>query len=165
MVARARRSLSMNRSKINRIIADAIDLFAEHHLALPPFADWTPAEWRARAGHVRGIVERGLGWDVTDFGREDFERVGLVLFTLRNGHPEDCRRKDGVLYAEKVMAVRADQVTPMHFHRPKTEDIINRGAGTWRSAFTPRTTKNDSATGRSPTRRTGSRSRRTGGAS
>jgi len=35
----------------------------------------------------------------------------------------------GKLYAEKVMIVDADQITPMHFHWSKTEDIINRGGG------------------------------------
>ena len=32
-------------------------------------------------------------------------------------------------YAEKVMIVEENQVTPMHFHRSKMEDIINRGGG------------------------------------
>ncbi|BCZ69940.1 hypothetical protein EC140385_02437 [Escherichia coli O145:H28] len=32
-------------------------------------------------------------------------------------------------YAEKIMHVRDAQVTPMHFHWRKREDIINRGGG------------------------------------
>ena len=36
---------------------------------------------------------------------------------------------DGELYAEKVLIVDPDQVTPFHFHWVKTEDIINRGGG------------------------------------
>ena len=32
-------------------------------------------------------------------------------------------------YAEKIMMVDVDQITPMHFHWHKTEDIINRGGG------------------------------------
>jgi D-lyxose ketol-isomerase len=35
----------------------------------------------------------------------------------------------GKLYAEKIMVVDPDQVTPMHFHWRKMEDIINRGGG------------------------------------
>jgi len=35
----------------------------------------------------------------------------------------------GKLYAEKIMVVGVDQVTPFHFHWNKTEDIINRGGG------------------------------------
>ncbi len=33
-----------------------------------------------------------LGWDVTDFGYGDFDNVGLLIFTLRNGsvvHPDE----------------------------------------------------------------------------
>jgi D-lyxose ketol-isomerase len=35
----------------------------------------------------------------------------------------------GKLYAEKIMVVEEGQVTPMHFHWNKMEDIINRGGG------------------------------------
>ncbi|MFR1280879.1 MAG: D-lyxose/D-mannose family sugar isomerase [Parabacteroides distasonis] len=31
-------------------------------------------------------------------------------------------------YCEKIMMVREGQVTPVHFHWKKMEDIINRGA-------------------------------------
>ena len=119
----------MRRSQINRIISDGIDFFSEHRFALPPFADWSPGEWQERAGQARGIVERGLGWDVTDFGRADFEHIGLILFTLRNGLLESLATGCRVLYAEKAMIVRVGQVTPMHRHHSKTEDIINRGGG------------------------------------
>jgi len=33
------------------------------------------------------------------------------------------------MYAEKIMIVREEQVTPWHLHWNKTEDIINRGGG------------------------------------
>jgi D-lyxose ketol-isomerase len=35
----------------------------------------------------------------------------------------------GKVYAEKILIVDVDQVTPMHFHWVKMEDIINRGGG------------------------------------
>ena len=53
--------------------------------------------------------------------------MGLVLFTLRNGRPDDPKNRK--IYAEKIMMVREGQITPFHFHFVKTEDIINRGAG------------------------------------
>ena len=67
-----------------------------------------------------------LGWDVTDFGSGDFMKRGLFLFTIRNGNLTGTSKKS---YAEKIMIVRVDQETPMHFHRLKMEDIINRGGG------------------------------------
>jgi D-lyxose ketol-isomerase len=74
-------------------------------------------------------VQNGLGWDITDFGQGDYRSKGLFLFTIRNGAPENVHTGKGKLYAEKIMIVDVDQVTPLHFHWVKTEDIINRGGG------------------------------------
>jgi D-lyxose ketol-isomerase len=52
--------------------------------------------------------------------------MGLLLFTIRNGDVKDPESKQ---YAEKIMMVDVDQITPMHFHWHKAEDIINRGGG------------------------------------
>jgi len=120
----------MQRSEINRILEDAEAFFDRHGQTLPPFAWWSPEEWRARRGEAGRIVAARLGWDVTDYGRGDFGRCGLLLFTIRNGDLADLRRGGGRPYAEKAMIVRAEQLTPMHRHVTKTEDIINRGGGT-----------------------------------
>jgi D-lyxose ketol-isomerase len=79
---------------------------------------------------VQRIVDRRLRWDMTDFGSEDFNRVGLSLFTLRNGALGDLDLARGELYCEKALIVGVKQVTPLHYHWAKTEDIINRGGGT-----------------------------------
>lgn len=55
-------------------------------------------------------------WDVTDLGLGRFPQVGLVLVNLAE-EPEYC---------EKLMYSMKDQVTPMHTHRMKKEDIICR---------------------------------------
>jgi D-lyxose ketol-isomerase len=96
---------------------------------LPPFAFWTPTDWRLKGPEVAEIVENQLGWDITDFGGGDFERLGLFLFTLRNGSLCNLETMQGKLYAEKILIVRENQVTPLHFHFQKMEDIINRGGG------------------------------------
>ena len=119
----------MKRSEINAIMRDGDAFLHERKFCLPPFAYWTPRDWATKGREVREIVDRGLGWDITDFGSADFERIGLFLFTLRNGTPENLRTGQGKLYAEKIMIVDIDQVTPLHFHWGKTEDIINRGGG------------------------------------
>jgi len=119
----------MKRSQVNAIIRNADAFLKEHRFHLPPFAYWTPDDWATKGDEVREIVDRRLGWDITDFGQGDFEKSGLFLFTLRNGSPENLKTGQGKLYAEKIMIVDADQVTPMHFHWSKTEDIINRGGG------------------------------------
>jgi len=117
----------MKRSEINTRIDEACELFARQGFHLPPFAFWSPDRWRQAGEEAREIRETGMGWDVTDYGRGDFEAVGLLLFTIRNGGgPGSHYTKP---YAEKIMVVREGQVTPFHFHFRKMEDIINRGGG------------------------------------
>lgn len=119
----------MKRSEINAIVRDAAAFFRQHQFHLPPFAYWTPDEWRCKGAEVRDVVELGLGWDVFDGGMGKFDEIGLLLFTLRNGAPANLKAGKGVVYAEKIMISRVNQVTPLHFHWHKTEDIINRGGG------------------------------------
>ncbi len=116
----------MKRSEINQAIRDARALFASHRFLLPPFADWTPERWRTIGPEAGEIRRAGLGWDVTDFAAGDFAATGLTLFTVRNGVPGDPASKT---YCEKIMMVGERQVTPLHFHYQKMEDIINRGGG------------------------------------
>ena len=61
---------------------------------------------------------------MTDFGSADFDKIGLLLFTLRNGN---INKPTGKTYAEKLLIVKPGQVTPYHYHQSKMEDIINRG--------------------------------------
>jgi len=116
----------MKRSEINAIIREADAFIRERGFYLPPFAHWTPGEWGTKGLQVHEIVDRKLGWDVTDFNLGGYRRTGLLLFTIRNGNVKDPQSKQ---YAEKIMMVDVDQITPMHFHWSKTEDIINRGGG------------------------------------
>jgi len=119
----------MKRSEINAILRSAKAFLAGHHFFLPPFAAWTPVDWQRKGREVREIVELQLGWDITDFGSGDFHKCGLLLFTLRNGRRTELPTMGGKTYAEKIMMAGAGQVTPLHFHWQKVEDIINRGGG------------------------------------
>jgi len=118
----------MRRSAINAALARAEAWAAARGVHLPDFWDLTPADWADIDPDTRReVVDCELGWDVTDFGGNDFEHLGLTLFTLRNGragssvHPKP--------YAEKALFIGVGQVTPLHFHLKKMEDIINRGGG------------------------------------
>lgn len=119
----------MKRSEINAVQRSADAFIRARGFHLPPFAYWTPETWAQKGDEAREIRECGLGWDITDFGSGNFPRTGLFLFTLRNGRPENWQTLQGKLYAEKIMIVEPGQVTPMHFHWSKMEDIINRGGG------------------------------------
>lgn len=118
----------MKRSEINATMKNALALFEEYKISLPPFVKWTPAEWALKGEETREIKDNMLGWDITDFGQGDFSKIGLFLITLRNGNqknPEEYPKT----YAEKLMVVEEKQITPMHFHWSKMEDIINCGGG------------------------------------
>ncbi len=119
----------MKRSEINRVMEDAIRFLQKMNFLLPPFSSWTPEEWKSKGPECAEIVEQQLGWDITDFGSGEFERVGLFLFTLRNGVLSKIDTPQGKVYAEKIMIVQEEQNTPTHFHFQKKEDIINRGGG------------------------------------
>lgn len=119
----------MKRSQVNSIMRSADNFIRECGFFLPPFAYWTPEVWKQKGEEVSEIVTNHLGWDITDFGSGNFQECGLFLFTIRNGSSENWRTMQGKLFAEKLLVVDIDQVTPLHFHWKKTEDIINRGGG------------------------------------
>jgi D-lyxose ketol-isomerase len=119
----------MKRSEVNDIIRAGDDFIRSFGFILPPFAYWTPGEMSDRRAEIGGIIGARLGWDITDYGQGKFSELGLFLFTVRNGSEEDLRRGGGMCYAEKIMISRQDQISPMHRHIVKAEDIINRGGG------------------------------------
>lgn len=118
----------MKRSEINKIMKNAMELFEDYKIVLPPFVCFSPEEWKTKGSDFQEIRDNMLGWDITDFGSGDFEKTGLLLITLRNGNQKNSGKYPKP-YAEKIMVVRENQITPMHFHRSKMEDIINRGGG------------------------------------
>ncbi len=123
----------MKRSRINQIMAEAEEMIRHYGFTLPPFAYWTPEEFQARkGGDARAVIDGRMGWDITDYGQGgDFDALGLFLFTLRNGRLADLQRGGGgMCYAEKLLISRQDQISPMHTHVIKAEDIINRGGAT-----------------------------------
>ena len=118
----------MKRSAINDILGHTRQFFSQHDVHLPPFASFSPAQWQQLdTAAWEEVFDLKLGWDVTAFGRNNFAAHGLTLFTLRNGSAKGMPYVK--CYAEKIMHVRDAQVTPMHFHWRKREDIINRGGG------------------------------------
>jgi D-lyxose ketol-isomerase len=119
----------MKRSEVNQIMQGADDFMRSFGFLLPPFAYWSVDMFRLQRAKAAAIIVNRLGWDITDYGAGDFQSLGLFLFTLRNGDADNLASGRGKLYAEKIMISRRDQLSPMHRHNIKTEDIINRGGG------------------------------------
>lgn len=119
----------MKRSLVNQSIIWAKQLLERHDIHLPRFAYWSPEEWQENADKTQDIQKLMLGWDVTDYGLECFNEIGAVLFTLRNGNAFE--KGIGTPYAEKYIIIKRGQRLPMHMHKDKTEDVINRCGGTF----------------------------------
>ncbi|NDW53687.1 D-lyxose/D-mannose family sugar isomerase [Aliiroseovarius sp. PrR006] len=120
----------MKRSRINQIMAEADEMIRHYGFVLPPFAYWTPDEFKGKRDVAQNVINARCGWDITDYGDGRFDEMGLFLFTLRNGRLADLQRGGGMCYAEKLLISRQDQLSPMHTHVIKAEDIINRGGAT-----------------------------------
>jgi len=118
----------MKRSEANKIIQHTIDVAKEMKFPLPEFAYYTPEQWGEVGPEEAELVDNMLGWDITDFGSGDFDKIGLTIFTFRNGNFHN-KEKYPKPYAEKLLFVHDGQVLPFHYHWSKMEDIINRGGG------------------------------------
>ena len=117
----------MKRSEINRALRDMEKMIDRCSFKLPPFCYFTPEEWKEKGHEYDEVRDNMLGWDITDFGMGDFDKVGFSLITLRNGNVSmDKYTKP---YAEKLLYMKEGQSAAMHFHWNKMEDIINRGGG------------------------------------
>lgn len=100
----------------------------KYNCYLPPFCHFSPEEWENKGHEYDEVRDCMLGWDITDFGLGNFDKVGFSLITIRNG----CRKqpeKYPKVYAEKLLYLKEGQTAANHFHWYKTEDIINRGGG------------------------------------
>ena len=118
----------MKRSQINAALREMEQMIAQCRFALPPFCGFTPAQWQDLGHEYDEIRDCMLGWDITDFGLGDFDRIGFSLITIRNGS-QTMADKYPKVYAEKLLYLKPGQYAPNHFHWYKTEDIINRGGG------------------------------------
>ena len=117
----------MKRSEVNRALRDMEKMIDRCSFKLPPFCYFTPEEWKEKGREYDEVRDNMLGWDITDFGMGDFDRVGFSLITLRNGNVSmDKYTKP---YAEKLLYMKEGQSAAMHFHWNKMEDIMNRGGG------------------------------------
>ena len=115
----------MKRSEINTIILEANEMIKSFGYYLPDFAYWSAEKFKKKQSEAKEIIKAGCGWDITDYGKGNFNTTGLFLFTLRNGKLADLAKGKGMCYAEKLLISRHNQLAPMHTHIKKAEDIIN----------------------------------------
>lgn len=117
----------MKRSLINSEIKWAKELLKESNITLPMFGYYKKEDWIKCFKGEESIRKPMLGWDISDYGLDTYDKIGGVLFTIRNGDQND--KSIGTPYAEKYILLHEGQSLPLHFHFSKTEDIINRSGG------------------------------------
>ena len=120
----------MKRSTVNEIIASADEFIRSFGFHLPPFAYFTPDEMVARKAEISNIINSRLGWDITDFGAGDFDKMGLFLFTTRNGQLEDCPGSGRWQYRGRK-TLRS--YTPNSFHPGGS--LSGNWAAAWRTQY------------------------------
>jgi D-lyxose ketol-isomerase len=117
----------MKRSRINQIMAEADAMIRNYGFVLPPFAYWTPDQFRANRDSAQNVITARCGWDITDYGAGDYDQLGLFLFTLRNGRLADLQRGGGMCYAEKLLISKQDQLSPPLDNRAATISLASAG--------------------------------------
>ncbi len=117
----------MKRSQINAALREMEGMLEKYRFSLPPFCHFTPSDWLNKGHEYDEVRDNMLGWDITDYGQGDFDKVGFSLITLRNGNFKNPKYTK--TYAEKLLYLKEGQYSPNHFHWSKMEDIINRGGG------------------------------------
>ncbi len=118
----------MKRSEINKALRRMEEMCIREHCWLPPFCHFTAEQWNGVSHEYDEVRDCMLGWDITDYGLGDFDKIGMSLITIRNGNRAMADRYPKT-YAEKLLFMKEGQYSPNHFHWFKTEDIVNRGGG------------------------------------
>ena len=75
----------MKRSEINRALRALEAMCEKYRCYLPPFCRFTPDEWKTKGHEYDEVRECMLGWDITDYGLGNFDKIGFSLITIRNG--------------------------------------------------------------------------------
>ena len=102
----------MKRSEINKALKRMESVINELKISLPPFCSFTPEEWLTKGHEYDEVRENMLGWDITDYGQGDFEKVGFSLITLRNGNLKK-QDKYPKPYAEKLLFIEEGGTVPV----------------------------------------------------
>jgi len=120
----------MKRSEIDKAIERGLAFLDKMGVRLPPQAYWDLETWHERGDEASELMKRNIGWDIVDFGYGRYRESGLLLYTLSNGlaGPGAGAAVDQP-YANKLLVVMKDQVTVMHHHWSKMEDVIVLGGG------------------------------------
>ena len=72
----------MKRSEINKSLKELEALCEKYHCYLPPFCHFSPEEWQDIGHEYDEVRDCMLGWDITDYGQNDFDKIAARLMKL-----------------------------------------------------------------------------------
>ena len=104
----------MKRSEINKALRELEAMCRQEHCYLPSFCNFTPEQWQSVGHEYDEVRDCMLGWDITDYGLGDFDKVGFSLITIRNGNRKMADKYPKV-YAEKLLYMKEGPVFPEPF--------------------------------------------------
>ena len=84
----------MKRSEINRALKELEAMCEKYCCYLPPFCHFTPEQWQTLGHEYDEVRDCMLGWDITDYGMGDFDKVGFSASPSSRSATETapCRR-------------------------------------------------------------------------
>ena len=71
---------SMKRSEINAAINTAKKMMDEYNWTLPEWGYWSKEDYKDKPEISKYLKDHQMGWDVTDFGKDNFNSQGITLF-------------------------------------------------------------------------------------
>ena len=101
----------MKRSEVNKALRELEAMCQKYRCYLPPFCHFTPEEWETKGHEYDEVRDCCLGWDITDYGQGNFDKIGFSLITIRNGS-QTMREKYPKVYAEKLLFLKEGQYSP-----------------------------------------------------
>ena len=100
----------MKRSEVNKALRELEAMCQKYRCYLPPFCHFTPEEWETKGHEYDEVRDCCLGWDITDYGQGNFDKIGFSLITIRNGS-QTMREKYPKVYAEKLLFLKEGHYT------------------------------------------------------
>ena len=76
----------MKRSAVNQALKELEAMCEKYHCYLPPFCHFTPQQWQSIGHEYDEVRDCMLGWDITDYGMDHFDKFGFSLITIRTGN-------------------------------------------------------------------------------
>ena len=92
----------MKGSEVNAALRELEAMCEKHRCYLLLFCHFTLEQWRDIGHEYDEVRDCMLGWDITEYGLGNFDKLGFSLITIHNGNRAMADKYPKV-YAEKLL--------------------------------------------------------------